>query len=225
MRPNLAIIFIISPKLLKFVLQAFTVRIGIMPISLLPALLLQIFLVGYTPGPANIYSLTMAIKHGRSGAVMHMWFGLLTGAAIAVCLMAVLSHYIGAVLGDYVVWLKYFGAAYLIYLAYKIWKSDSTGKNAQNDCSFLTGMLIQLTNVKILLFELSIFSTFVLPYSNRLADLFPVAALLLLAGPCANLVWICAGSGLSNFFRHYRHQVDIASAIAIILCAIYIAFS
>jgi len=36
-----------------------------MPCSLLPTLLLQILIVGYTPGPANIYSLAMSLRHGR----------------------------------------------------------------------------------------------------------------------------------------------------------------
>lgn len=195
-----------------------------MPISLLPALLLQIFLVGFTPGPANIYALSMAIRYGR-GRAMGMWFGLLAGAAVAVLVMAVLSHYLGAVLGKYVVCLKYLGAAYLVYLAYKLWQSGKTGKGDGGECSFRSGMIVQMTNAKILLFELSIFSTFVLPYSSRLPDLFPVAALLLIAGPGANLVWLLAGSFLSHFFRKWQREVNVVAAIAIILCAVYIVLS
>ena len=62
-----------------------------MPLSQLPTLLLYILIVGYTPGPANIYSLTCAMKYGRKQALV-MWRGLLTGFTIAVIGMAVLSH-------------------------------------------------------------------------------------------------------------------------------------
>ena len=92
-----------------------------MPVNLLPALLLQILVVGYTPGPANIYSLAMAIRYGRSRS-LRMWLGLLTGASIAVLLMAVFTHLLGEALGSYVQYLKYLGAAYLLYLAYGMWR-------------------------------------------------------------------------------------------------------
>ena len=44
----------------------------------LPTLLLQILLVGFTPGPANIYALTMSLRHGRTVSLV-MWLGMLTG--------------------------------------------------------------------------------------------------------------------------------------------------
>lgn len=195
-----------------------------MPENLLPAILLQIFVVGYTPGPANIYALTCAIRYGRRES-LKMWCGLLTGAVIAVLIMTVLTHFIGEALGEYVVWLKYLGAAYLVYLAYKMWKSPDSGGDSKRSCSFSSGLVMQLTNAKILLFELSVFSTFVLPYSDKITDLLPVAAMLLLAGPGANFVWLMAGSFLSGFFSKYHKTVNTVAAIALLLCAGYIAFS
>ena len=83
-------------------------------------------------------------------------------------------------------------------------------------------MLVQMTNAKMLLFDLTAFSTFVLPYSNRLVDLLEVGAWLLIAGPGGNLVWLLAGSYLRRFFTKYGRQVDVVSAIALVLCALYI---
>ena len=86
-------------------------------------------------------------------------------------------------------------------------------------------MLVQLTNAKMLLFNLSAFSTFVLPYSNRLADLLEVSAWLILAGPGGNLVWLLAGSFLRRFFTDYGRLIDVVSAIALIGCAVWIVVS
>lgn len=194
-----------------------------MPYSLLPTLLLQILVVGYTPGPANIYSLAMSLRHGRKQSLV-MWLGLLTGFSIAVTLLAILTHFIGMAFGQYVGYLKYIGAAYIVYLAYRILKSNSHSDEKQGDCTFLSGMLVQMTNAKMLLFDLTVFSTFVLPYSNNLAHLLEVGAWLLIAGPGANLVWLLAGSYLRQFFTKYGRQVDVVSAIALILCALYIVF-
>lgn len=195
-----------------------------MPDNLLPALLLQILVVGYTPGPANIFSLTMAVRYGRARS-MRMWLGLLTGATVAVLVMAVAVHFIGEALGPYVKWLKYFGAAYIAYLAYCLWRDRMGAGEDNRDCTFFSGMVVQLTNAKILLFELSVYSTFVLPYSSDIRDLLPVAALLLLAGPGANFVWLLIGSSLSHIFERYHKQVNVISAAALLLCALYIILS
>ena len=192
-----------------------------MPHTLLPTLLLQILVVGYTPGPANIYSLAMSLRHGRKQSLV-MWLGLLTGFSIAVTLMAVLTHFIGMAFGHYVGYLKYLGAAYIVYLAYRILTSRRQGSGKQGDCSFVSGMLVQMTNAKMLLFDLTAFSTFVLPYSNSLLDLLEVSAWLLIAGPGGNLVWLLAGSYLRRFFTKFGREVDIVSAFALVLCALYI---
>ena len=155
---------------------------------------------------------------------MVMWLGLLTGFLIAVTLMAVLTHFIGMAFGQYVGFLKYLGAAYIVYLAYRIWRSYRQGNEKQGDCTFVSGMLVQMTNAKMLLFDLTAFSTFVLPYSNSLVDLLEVGAWLVLAGPGGNLVWLLAGSYLRQFFTKYGRQVDVVSAMALVLCALYIVF-
>ncbi len=194
-----------------------------MPYALLPTLLLQILIVGYTPGPANIYSLAVSLRHGRKDSMV-MWLGLLTGFSIAVTLMAVLTHFIGIAFGEYVVFLRYAGAAYILYLAYRIYNSKGLARKNNSECSFWSGMLVQMTNAKMLLFDLTVFSTFVLPYSYRLVDLLEVSAWLTLAGPGGNLVWLLAGTYLKKFFVRYGRQVDIVSAVALFFCAIYIIF-
>lgn len=82
-----------------------------------------------------------------------------------------------------------------------------------------------MTNAKILLFDLTCFSSFVLPYSNKLCDLLVVSAMLLIAGPGANLVYVYIGTYLNNLFRKYRRQSDITMSLALALCAIYIVLN
>lgn len=195
-----------------------------MPYALLQALLLQILVIGYTPGPANIYSLATSLRHGRKES-FKMWLGLLTGFCIAACVMAILTHLLGNAIGEYVAWLKYVGAAYLVYLALKIYSRNGEIVEKDSGASFFDGMVVQLTNAKMLLFELTAFSVFVLPYSNRFVDLLEVAAWLTLAGPGGNLAWLLAGSCLRGFFAQYGRLVDIISAIALIICAVWIVLS
>lgn len=198
-----------------------TIQIPYMPISLLPSLLLSILAVGYTPGPANIYSLSCALTHGRRKA-LKAWTGLLCGFCIAVIIAAAAAHFAGTALGEYVHWLKYIGAAYILYLAWKTFKA-SISTTQEVPCSFIQGMTVQLTNAKMILFDLTVFSSFVLPYSERFIDLLPVAALLLIAGPGGNLVWLLAGSVLRPMVEKHQRAVDIVMALALAACAAMIA--
>lgn len=192
-----------------------------MPLHLLPSLLLYILMVGYTPGPANLYALSCSLKYGRRSA-LRMWYGELCGFLIAVTFVSIATHLIGTVMGEYVEWLKYVGAIYILWLAYNIYKSKGVAENEATTCSFTSGMIVQLTNAKMLLFDLTIFSMFVLPYSNSLIDLLVVGYILTLAGPTANLVWLLAGVWLRKWFVSYKKQIDIIMATLLAICAIAI---
>ncbi|MBP9998528.1 MAG: LysE family transporter [Bacteroidales bacterium] len=192
-----------------------------MPLSLLPSLLLSILVVGYTPGPANLYSLACSLRYGRKAA-MKMWAGLFVGFSIALLLMVMLTFILGEVLGQYIKYLKYLGAAYILWLAWKTWRYSGKTDMDARDCNFVSGLIVQLTNVKMLLFELTVFSVYVMPYSNKLTDLLIVAPLLLLAGPGANFAWIAAGNILRKSYSEHYKVIDIIMAILLAACALFI---
>ena len=161
------------------------------------------------------------MKNGTKKA-MTMWFGLLTGFTIAATLGAVVTHLVGAMMDKYVVWLKYIGCAYIFYLAWQIYRSKGEAQTSDHTCTFLSGMVVQLTNAKIVIFNLMTYTTFVLPYSNHLSDLLIMTALLEIAGPGANLVYLLAGAGLHDFYDRYPKQTNIVMAILLSSCAVYI---
>lgn len=193
-----------------------------MPIEQLPALLLAILAVGYTPGPANIYAMSCSLRYGCR-ASMRMWCGLLCGFLTAALLAAAAAHIAGMAFREYVPYLRYLAAAYIIYLA---WKTYRAGISSEGDTqpTFASGFVVQLTNAKIILFDLSCYSAFVLPYSQRFLDLLPVTALLILAGPGANLVWLLAGGAIKPFVYRYAKTVSAVMAVALLLCAVMMVF-
>ncbi len=192
-----------------------------MPVDRLPSLLLLILAVGYTPGPANIFSLMCSMRYGRKKA-LGMWLGLFTGFTIAIITLALLTHFIGEAMGQYVEYVKYVGAAYILYLAWKTYSASGKPQSKTRDCTFFSGMVVQLTNAKILLFDLMVFSTFVLPYSEKLPDLLSVAPYIAIAGPGANLVWMLLGGFLHKFFARHQRKMEIAMAVCLVICAIVI---
>lgn len=191
-----------------------------MPITLLHSFLLYCYLGAITPGPANLCSLSAALRYGK-GPALRQWRGLFVGFSIVSLVSVLLTYLLGTVIDQYVGVLSWIGAAYILFLAWHMLRSS--GVSAESDPaapSFLNGLLVQLTNVKIMVFCLVALSSYVLPYTNSFWSLLAMGLFLPFTGPVANLVWLFAGASLQKFFVNHRRVVDIVMAAALALCAV-----
>ncbi len=194
-----------------------------MPVSLIPAFLFYCYTNGITPGPANLCSLSAAMNYGRKQALIQ-WRGLIIGFWIDAMIAVLINGVLGAALGKYVGYLSYVGAAYILWLAIKILRTsyDHVGdeQEAAANCNFRTGLIVQLTNAKVILFCITALASYVTPYTNSLLTLFLVGCFLPLTGPICNLAWLFAGDRLRGLFLKYPRPLNIIMAIALVLCAI-----
>ena len=191
-----------------------------MPISLLPSFLLYCFVGAITPGPANLCSLSTALRYGK-GPALRQWRGLFTGFAIVSLASVLVTYFLGTALNQYVGLLSWVGAAYLLWMAWHTLRSSAgRSEQAPEAPGFLTGMLVQLTNVKVMIFCLMALASYVLPYNSSFWALLAVGLFLPFTGPIANLVWLFAGAALQRLFADHRKAVDIVCAAALALCAV-----
>lgn len=191
-----------------------------MPVSILPSFLLYCYITAITPGPANLCSLSTALRYGRTVA-LRQWRGLATGFFIDSMAAVLISRLLGDVLGPYVQYLSWIGAAYILYLAWHILRSAGTAPEEDTRRpGFRTGLLVNLTNVKVILFCFMALSSFVLPYTRSLWWLLGAGLFLELTGPACNLVWLYAGAQLKNLFAKHQKTVDIVMAVSLALCAV-----
>lgn len=119
-----------------------------------------------SPGPGVILTLTNAIRFGVSGAI-----GGILGIACGTFIVAgVSATSLGIILATSTVAfsiMKFIGAAYLIYLGLKLWRSparnidSSTAVVKSRKLQFLEGLTLQLTNPKAVFFFMSVFPQFV----------------------------------------------------------------
>lgn len=195
-----------------------------MPSQMLPSLLLYILALGYTPGPSNLCAFHSGIHFGRRHA-MRIWWGFVIGFLFIDTTLVLVTHFLGDVLGLYVKWLSYAGAVYMVCLAVMIIiRSGRSKEDMAKSCTIGTGVIIEITNAKVWMFCLTALGTFVLPYSNSLAELAKVGVLLTLAGPVANLVWLVAGSSLDSLMEKYGRLIDAILSVALVLCAVLLVF-
>lgn len=190
-----------------------------MPVELIPAFLFYCLVSSITPGPANLCSLASALNFGKKQALIQ-WRGLFTGFTIVSLSSVFTTYFIGTVIGEYVSFLSYIGAVYILWLAWNIWKSgDPSDAVARERCNFYTGLFVNLTNVKIMIYCLTALSAYVLPYRQDFFSLLAVGLFLPFTGPVANLVWIFAGAALKTFFSRYRRPLNTVMALSLVFCA------
>ncbi len=190
-----------------------------MPAELLPSFLFYCFVSSITPGPANLCSLSAAVRYGRRPALVQ-WRGMFTGFFLVSMAAAVFVYLLGTALGEYAKALSWAGAAYILYLALQMLRS--AGAEAEQDPArpcFRTGLLIQLTNVKVMIYCVTALGSYVLPYAASLPALGAASLFLSCTGPAANLVWLFTGAALQRFFADHRAAVDRGMAAALALCA------
>ena len=195
-------------------------RVPVMPMSLLPSFLLYCYVGAITPGPANLCSLSTALRYGR-GPALRQWRGLFTGFFTVSMASVLVTYFLGTVLNQYVGVLSWVGAAYLLWMALNTLRSSGGPEGQAPEApGFWSGLLVNLTNVKVMIFCLMALASFVLPYTRSFWALLAAGLFLPFTGPLANLVWLFAGAALQRLFVNHRRAVDVACAAALALCAV-----
>lgn len=191
-----------------------------MPLTLIPSFLLYCYVGAITPGPANLCILSTALRYGRAAA-LRQWRGLLAGFFLIAMAAVPAAWFLGAVLDQYVGLLSWVGAAYLLWMAWHTLRSSAGPEGSAPEApGFWAGLLVNLTNVKVMLFCLMALTSYVLPYSSSFWPLLGVGLFLPFTGPLANLAWLFAGAALQRLFEGHRKAVDRACAASLALCAL-----
>lgn len=119
-----------------------------------------------SPGPDNIYVLVQSLTNSKSHALATV-AGLMTGCIIHTTLLAFGVSAIIKANEDLFLGIKILGALYLLYLAYKVYKSDSeiyinTDSKEQKNYKqlFVQGFFMNVLNPKVTIFFLAFFPSF-----------------------------------------------------------------
>ena len=173
-----------------------------------------------TPGPMNIVAMNAAGNFGMSES-RRIFAGLISGLALVILLCGLFSTAFAAILPDMVRYMKYIGAAYILWIAYAIVKSDPQGVSAQTgELNFVRAFLFQFVNVKAYIWAITVYTAYVLPYySGTLAILGFALIMTLIATLCA-LIWALAGAILNSFLKKYWQAANIAMALLLVYSAI-----
>ncbi len=123
------------------------------------------FALAISPGPDNIYVLTQSLANGTKSGIATT-AGLISGCIVHTTLLAFGLSAILIASEEIFYGIKVLGACYLLYLSYKVYKSDSDISVANNAPKksylqlFKTGVIMNLVNPKVMIFFLAFFPGF-----------------------------------------------------------------
>lgn len=191
-----------------------------MPFSVFWDMTLTACLTVWSPGPNNIMLLSTASKYGIKKNLKFM-LGIWTGSLTLMILCGVFCSALASLIPGIQPVMKYVGAAYLIYLAYKtLRRLPPQESSSEKEPSYIMGIFLQLVNVKIIVYGLTMFSTFILPHVRSTILLFPLAFYLMILGAIGNLIWAFAGNILKRFYTAHYRLMNIIMALLILWCAL-----
>ncbi|WP_284337238.1 LysE family translocator [Comamonas sp. NoAH] len=173
-------------------------------LAVLLPLTMFIFVSSITPGPNNVMLTASGANFGYQRTLPHM-LGISVGASVQLLL-------VGGGLGTVFVQfpqlytaLQYVGAAYLIWLAYKI--ATSGRANSASACSkpfgFWQAAAFQWVNPKVWLMSVGVVAAYTSAHAYWASLLLGAAVMLVVNFPCIS-VWTLFGSVIGRWLQSPR---------------------
>ena len=186
------------------------------------AMLLYIAVSSVTPGPNNLMALYLGAHYGLGGARRFI-VGSMGAVLVKMLLCAALNLALAAVIPALVPYLKWLGAAYMLYLAFAMLRSgfraqEETEKAGES--TYLSGVLLQCLNIKSWVFALSVFSTFVVPHTTSLDVMLAVVFVSFAMLVASTLLWAVCGSVLRRIYSKHCKVFSVLCALSLVYCAI-----
>ena len=186
---------------------------------------IAIFIFGVTPGPGVFAIIARALVSGAHSCTL-----LSLGMAVSDCMYLVLACLglaaIATHWGEVFTVIRFVGAAYLMFLGYKMWTapvkvSDELNVAPANGpgMSFLQGFLISASNPKVIVFYIAFLPTFMNLESLTGRDIV-LAVILGLSALMLGLVMIAATAARArNWFRSPRAMKGLNRSAGSIMAA------
>ena len=191
-----------------------------MPLEVFLALVSFAFVMAFTPGPNNIMLTASGANFGVARSIPHM-AGVVIGFVI---LLVVSGGGLGALLVTFPslqTVLKVVGAAYMLWLAWKIANAHGGQDRANPDArplTFLQAAAFQWVNPKGVIIAFGAVALYVRP-ERAFVDLLILLIVFGLATLLSTVTWLCFGAALSHVLRDERRARVFNIVMALLLVA------
>ncbi|MCA1458633.1 LysE family translocator [Bradyrhizobium sp. BRP22] len=164
------------------------------------------------PGPIVTLVIANGLRHGTRAALTNV-LGAQAGLAIVIGIVAVGLTSLMATMGYWFDWVRFAGAAYLVWLGIKLIRAPVEGVSADapppppRGGFFLQGFLVLLSNPKVLVF----FGAFIPQFMDLNKDHFPQVALLgvtfMVTAAMSDMIYALLAGRARKFFSKERTRL------------------
>lgn len=182
--------------------------------------LIYCFITAYTPGANNLLSMSNAIRLGFRRSIRFN-FGILAGFAVVMSVCAAFTATLFSFLPRIKMVLQILGAAYMLYLSWKVWKSSADLKlDSGKEASFLSGMILQFANPKIYIYAITAMTLYILPAYHSIGSMVVFTIILTLIGASGSFVWALFGAAFCRILSKHTKVVNLVMALLLVYCAV-----
>ena len=184
------------------------------------AFLTYIIVASITPGPNNIVALSNGTRLGwRSGLPYLVGQQLAQWTLINGCMFAFRS--LNSLLPRLTPVMRVVGAVYILYLAWKTFRSGDDVESGESHASFRSGFALQFVNPKLYLYIFATAQVYILPgFSHRPAAMLGLGTVMTLCCGICSLCWLIGGSLFRRVLCRWGRAVNVAMALLLAYCAV-----
>lgn len=147
-----------------------------------------------------------------------MILGIAAGFASLMVIVILFCHELAEYAPELVKYLKYVGAGYILWLAMHIAMSRPSESEGQT-LSFWKGFLLSVSNVKVILYLITIFTAYVIPSGAGFSEMCRHGAFIITVSAVSWALWGSVGGILQKFLAEYWRPFNIVMGIALLWCA------
>ena len=189
-------------------------------------MLVYVLVACITPGPNNIMCMYLGAQYGFKGTRKFMIASSIS-FMVKMLLCGGLNLVLAEVIPAAVPYVKWIGAAYMLYLAlhmlyegFRAQPEEDDDGIAGGESTYKSGILLQCLNIKSWIFALSLFSIYVVPYDTTFRAVLIGTGIATAAMIASTLLWAAFGSAIRGIYRRHIRFFSVLMAASLVWCAV-----
>jgi threonine/homoserine/homoserine lactone efflux protein len=164
------------------------------------------------PGPIVTLLIANGLRHGTRAALTNI-AGVQVGIAIVMAIVAIGLTSLMATMGYWFDWVRFAGAAYLVWLGIKLIRAPVEGVNAEEQPApprggfFLQGFLVTLSNPKLLVFFGAFIPQFVDMSKDHVSQVALLGITFMITGAITDSIYALLAGRARLFFSKRRTRL------------------
>lgn len=184
--------------------------------------LMYVLITTFTPGPNNIMSMNNGLRFGYRRTLKFL-AGIALGFFLVMLLTGFLNVLLVSLLPQIRMWLVILGVAYMFFLAVHILRSGAPEEGQVQKSSFNSfgaGVGLQFLNLKGILYGVTVFSMYVIPFTRKPLEITVFSLVLTAVCFIAITCWALGGDLFSHLLKRYYLLFNLVMSGSLIYIAI-----